>query len=327
MKKIIYFILIIIIAITAKFTYDYINKPSQLEGFAFGNGRIETTQVDIATKLPGRLESILVKEGDMIKKGDILARLDDKELHAKLMQAKAQVEQATQQKNYAIAIVAQSQSALDYSKKNLARSKSLYIDDNIPLAILQESETAVERTKAALMAAKVQISSAQATIQAALAQVETIQINIDESILYSPINGRVLYRLAEPGEVVGSGGKILSVLELTDTFMTIFLPTSQAGLIDIGSQSRIVLDALPNIAIPALVSFISPEAQFTPKEIETEKEREKLMFRIKVKINPILLQQHLKEIKTGLPGMAYIRLDDTKNWPQILSNVAKIQKP
>jgi HlyD family secretion protein len=325
MKKIIYFILIIIIAIGAKIIYDYINKPSALEGFAAGNGRIETTQVDISTKLPGRLEDVLVKEGDMVKKGEILAQLDTDELNAKLAQAKAQVEQAKQQKNYALAMVREKQSALDYSKKNLSRIKSLYVDDNTPLAILQESETAVERSNAALEAAKVQVISADATIKAAQAQVKSIQVNIDESTLYSPINGRVLYRLMEPGEVVGSGAKILSVLELTDTFMTVFLPTSEAGLVNVGSESRIVLDALPNIAIPASVTFISPEAQFTPKEIETEDEREKLMFRVKVKINPTLLEQHLKEIKTGLPGMAYIRLDNNKPWPQILSNVAKIK--
>jgi len=325
MKKIIYFILILIVALGAKFAYDYINKPSALEGFAFGNGRIETTQVDISTKLPGRVESVLVNEGDMVKKGDVLARLDSNELNAKLSQAKAQVEQTKQQKNYALALVRESQSTLNYSKKNLARAKALYIDDNIPLANLQESQTAVERAKAALEAAKVQVISADASIKAAQAQVKTIQVNIDDSTLYSPINGRVLYRLVEEGEVVGSGGKILSVLELTDTFMTIFLPTSQAGLVDIGSKARIVLDALPNLAIPATVSFISPQAQFTPKEIETQSEREKLMFRVKVKINPLLLSQHLKKIKTGLPGIAYIRLDETKPWPQILSNVAKIK--
>lgn len=325
MKKIMYIILIIVLIIGAKFVYDYLNKPSELEGFAFGNGRTETTQVDISTKLPGRLESVLVKEGDMVKKGDILAEIDTNELNAKLLQAKAQVEQSKQQKNYALAMLKESQSALDYSKKNLTRAKALYVDDNIPLATLQESETAVERAIAALEASKAQVISANANIKAAQAQVKTIQVNIDDSILYSPIKGRVLYRLMEPGEIVGSGGKVLSVLELTDTFMTIFLPTSQAGLIDIGSKSRIILDALPNIAIPASVSFISPEAQFTPKEIETQNEREKLMFRVKVKIDTTLLEQHLNEVKTGLPGVAYIRIDNTKKWPEMLSNVAKIK--
>lgn len=325
MKKIIYIMIIIIIGIGAKITYNYFNQVSNLEGFAFGNGRIETTQVDISTKLPGRLESILVQEGDMVKKGDILARIDSKELNSKLIQAKAQVEQTKQQKNYALALEKESQSALNYSKKNLARIKALYIDDNIPLATLQESETAVERAKAVLEASKVQVISADSSIKAAQAQVETIQININDSTLFSPVNGRVLYRLMEPGEIVGSGGKILSVLELTDTFMTIFLPTSDAGLVNVGAEARIVLDALPKLAIPSKVSFISPEAQFTPKEIETQNEREKLMFRVKVKINPTLLEQHLNKIKTGLPGMAYIRLDNTKEWPQMLSNVAKIQ--
>ena len=143
-------------------------------------------------------------------------------------------------------------------------------------------------------------------------------MQLEESRLYSPVKGRVLYRLAEEGEMIGSGGRILVVLDLIDTYMTIFLPTSKVGRIDIGSEARIVLDALPDIPIPSSVSFISPEAQFTPKEIETETEREKLMFRVKVKIAPELLQRHLEKIKSGLPGVAYVRLDETMPWPESL---------
>lgn len=190
---------------------------------------------------------------------------------------------------------------------------------------MQHDETTLARTKAALAAAKAQVTSAKASIKAAQAQVETIKVQLDESVLYSPVDGRVLYRLIEPGEVVGSGGKILSVLELTDTFMTIFLPTSQAGVIDIGAQARIVLDALPNVAIPAKVTFISPEAQFTPKEIETANEREKLMFRVKVKIDEALLAKHIEKVKTGLPGMAHIRLDTSLPWPASLGAPPKSQ--
>lgn len=325
MKKFIYLILIVIAVVGFKVAYDYLNPSSLLEGFASGNGRIETTQVDIATKLPGRLEAVLAKEGDLVKKGDILARLDTNELQARLAQAKAQVEQAVQSKNYAIAIVSERESAFNHAVKNLERAKALYVDKNIPLASLQENETAVKRANASVTASKVQVSSADAAIKAAQAQVETINININDSMLYSPVNGRVLYRLREPGEVVGSGGKIFSVLELTDTFMTIFLPTSQAGLVDIGSESRIILDALPNVSIPAKVSFVSPQAQFTPKEIETASEREKLMFRVKVKINAALLEKHIEKIKTGLPGMAYIRLDSTQQWPESLDNVPQTE--
>lgn len=325
MKKIIYTIVVALVAIALIFVYRYLNKPNTLEGFTSGNGRIESTQVDIASKLSGRVEEMMVEEGDMVSKDEILARLDTKAFEASLMQAQAEEEQARQNEKYAKAIVSKHQSSLDHAIKNLKRSESLYVDKNIPLATLQQDETIMQSSKAALAAAKAQAMSANAAIDAAKAQVETIRVNIDDSLLKSPIDGRVLYRLIEPGEVVGNGGKVLSILKLTDVYMTVFLPTSDVGLINIGSEARIVLDALPNVAIPAKVSFISPEAQFTPKEIETASEREKLMFRIKVKIDADLLLKHVEKVKTGLPGVAYIQLDSSAPWPDFLNNLAGSQ--
>lgn len=165
--------------------------------------------------------------------------------------------------------------------------------------------------------------SADATINAAIAQMETIKVNIEDSKLYSPIKGRVLYKIAQNGEVVASGGKVLVVLDLMNTYMNIFLPTSQAGLVNIDSEARIVLDAVPNVAIPAHVTFVSPLAQFTPKEIETQAEREKLMFRVKVRIDATVLEKYFKEIKTGLPGIAYIKYDKNTPWPESLSTLPK----
>jgi HlyD family secretion protein len=183
----------------------------------------------------------------------------------------------------------------------------------------------LQTAKAALSAAKAQVTNFEASINAAQAQVETIEVKIGECKLYAPVSGRVLYRLVEEGEMIASGGKALRVLDLLNTYMTIFLPTSQAGLVDIGSEARIVLDAIPNVAIPSKISFVSPQAQFTPKEIETESEREKLMFRVKVKIDAALLKEHMEKIKTGLPGMAYVRLNTALPWPESLNKLPNSQ--
>lgn len=296
----------------------YLTGPELPDTFASGNGRLESTEVDVATKLPGRVSEVLVQEGEMVTKGQQLANLDDRELAARLKQAQAQHEQAKQQLRYAEAIVAQRESERDLALKNLERSKSLYVNKNISLVQLQQHETALASAEAVISAAKAQVVSAKAAIEAAAAQVETIKTNLDDCNLYAPIAGRVLYRLVEPGEVVGSGTKLYTLLQLDDAFMTIFLPTAQAGRVMIGSEARIVLDALPDTPIPAFVSFVSPEAQFTPKEIETATEREKLMFRIKVKIDPVLVTEHLEKVKSGLPGVAYVRLDDAAVWPAFL---------
>jgi len=302
-------------------TQTFFKKPMPKASFASGNGRIEATEVDITTKIPGRLTEILAREGDFVENGQILARFDTKELEARLHQAQAQMEQAKQNKNYALAVVEQRKSELGLAKKNLERSQTLYVDKNISLVQLQQHETAVASAKAVLAAMNARVGSADAAIQTAMAQVETIQVNLEDSILVSPINGRVLYRLAEPGEVFGSGGKVLTLLELNDIYMTIFLPTANAGRVDIGADSRIVLDAMPQIAIPGRVTFISPQAQFTPKEIETKTEREKLMFRIKVTIDPDLVKAHIEKVKTGVPGMAHIRLDNQASWPAELNRL------
>lgn len=131
----------------------------------------------------------------------------------------------------------------------------------------------------------------------------------------SPVSGRVLYRLVEPGEVLPAGGRLLSVLDLTDVYITIFLPMRDASRVSIGAESRIVLDAQPDVAIPAKLSFVAPTAQFTPKEVETRTEREKLTFRAKVSIDASALNGRLLAIKTGLPAMAYIRIDANAPWP------------
>lgn len=316
---------VIIAGIITYYMMENFNSNQLPDAFAFGNGRLEMTEVDVATKYPGRVKDVLVQEGETVKKGQLMARLDTKELQAKLKQTKAMVEQAVQQKQYSSAIVAQRKSELSLAQKNLERSKSLYVNKNISLVQLQQDETRLESTKAALIAAKAQVVSAQASIEAAKAQEETIKVNIEESSLYAPIGGRVLYKLAEPGEVVGSGTKLYTLLDLTDTYMTIFLPTADAGRVNINSEARIVIDALPNQPIPAFVSFVSPEAQFTPKEIETDKERAKLMFRVKVKVDPKIIKEGFTSAKSGLPGVAYVRLDNSTPWPENLRTTQSVK--
>lgn len=328
MQKIIYKGLIVAGLATATiggiYLFNYMNRPELPKSIAFGNGRIEATEVDIATKIPGRLIDVSVNEGDAVKTGQIVAKLDTDELNAKVKQAQAQIQQARENRNYALAIVRQRQSELNLARKNLARSQNLYVNNNISLVQLQQHESALDTLSAALAAAKTQIIAADNAISAALAQKEAIETNIDDSTLKSPVNGRVLYKMLEAGEVIGSGGKVLTVLEIDDIYMTIFLPTADAGRVKIGSEARIKLDAL-DAAIPARVSFISPEAQFTPKEIETESEREKLMFRIKVKIDPTFLKNQSFRFSSGTPGIAHIRLDEKTPWPDELKIVSNVQ--
>jgi HlyD family secretion protein len=288
-------------------------------GIASGNGRIEAVEVDITTKYSGRLAEILAKEGDMVESGQVLANMDVQGLKAQVRQAEAEVRQARQKRNLAAAVIEQRKGELALSEKDLNRSRRLYESKAVALQKLQHDETAEQTAKASLEAASAQLADAEAAIEAAVANTEEIKTQLEDNVLKSPISGRVLYRLVEPGEVLPAGGKALTLLDLSDVYMTIFLPTEQAGKINIGSDARILLDALPGVVIPATVSFVAPRAQFTPKEVETQTEREKLMFRVKVKIAPELLKKHVEKVKTGLPGVAYVRMDPNVQWPERLS--------
>ncbi|MGN6448672.1 MAG: HlyD family efflux transporter periplasmic adaptor subunit, partial [Brucella intermedia] len=118
-------------------------------------------------------------------------------------------------------------------------------------------------------------------------------------------------------------GKVLNMVDLGDVYMTFFLPTEWAGRVKLGAETRIILDAAPQFVLPAQVTFVADVAQFTPKTVETEEERQKLMFRVKAKISQELLQKYIQQVKTGLPGMAYVKLDPNAEWPQHLAETVK----
>src|SRR5262249_42889584 len=139
-------------------------------------------------------------------------------------------------------------------------------------------------TKASLAEAQAMLQTSLQGVEVARANAATIQTRIDDATLMSPVTGRVLYRLAEVGEVVAAGGKVLTLVNLEDIYMEIFLPSEQAASVKIGAEGRITVDYDPTRAIAGYVSFVSPEAQFTPKQVETRTEREKLMFRVKIQL-------------------------------------------
>ena len=288
-------------------------------GFAKANGRIEAERVDVATKLAGRLQEVLVKEGDVVKQGQVLARMDTAELEAQLADAKAAIRQSERQHDQAIALLAQRKSELKLANQELERSQKLAAKGYTSQETVEQRHTAQVTADAAVNSAEAQIELAKAMIDSATAKANRIQTYIDDSVLTAPRSGRVQYRLALPGEVLAAGGKVLTLLDVTDVYMTVFLPTSEAGRVAIGAEARIVFDAVPQYVVPATISFVATEAQFTPKYVETKTEREKLMFRVKVQLPRDVLEKYSAWVKTGVPGVAYIRLDPAAEWPDYLA--------
>jgi HlyD family secretion protein len=326
--------------------WSYLHPKQLGESFAGGNGRIEAVEIDIAAKSPGRIKDILVNEGDFVTAGQVVAHMDTEVLESQRREAEAQLGQAQRaveraqsqvvqrraERQAALALVAQRETELDIARKRLVRSEPLAPERAIAILELDEARAAAQGAQAAVSAAKAQVAAAEAAIATAQSQVleaksaidawratiDRLQADINDSALKAPRDGRVQYRVAQPGEVIGGGGKVLNLLDLTDVYMTFFLPTAGAGRLAIDDEARLVLDAVPQYVIPARISFVSDVAQFTPKTVETASEREKLMFRVKAKIDPELLRKHIRNVKTGLPGMAYVRLDAQAEWPSTL---------
>ncbi|MCI4663177.1 MAG: HlyD family efflux transporter periplasmic adaptor subunit [Neomegalonema sp.] len=289
------------------------------EGFARANGRVEAERVDVAAKLGGRLTEITVKEGDFVTKGARLAQLDPAEIKAQIREADAAVGEARERISYAKALKKQRESELALARQELRRAESLRTRGVSSQETVDRRRSAVTVAEAAVAAATADVGRSEAAAAAAIARVDRLKTTLTDHDLTAPKDGRVQYKLASVGEVLAAGGRVLTLLDLTDVYMTVFLPTDQAGRLRIGDEARIILDAAPKYVIPATVTFVASEAQFTPKYVETAKERAKLMFRVKVRIAPDLLRRYRQVVKTGLPGVAYLRVDPAAKWPEELA--------
>jgi HlyD family secretion protein len=335
------------LAVAALVAWQMLRPKGPGKGFVSGNGRLEATEIDVSAKLAGRIQDILVSEGDFVAVGQILAHMQVETLEAQhdeaaarlqqsitaVASATAQVAMRESEKKAVLALVAQRESESDAARRRLSRSETLTregaasaqeLDDD--RARLGSSQAAVAAAKAqvdaaqsAIVAARTQVVSARSAITAVEATVTRIEADINDSALTAPRDGRVQYRIAQPGEVLAAGGKVLNLVDLADVYMTFFVPEATAGQLALGSEVHIILDAAPQYVIPSKVSFVASTAQFTPKTVETASERQKLMFRVKAQIDRELLQKHLKLVKIGLPGMAWIKLDPEAQWPAELA--------
>ena len=289
------------------------------EGFARANGRIEAERVDVALKYGGRIAEVLVDEGDMVEAGQIVARIDSTELEARIRAAEAATAQARQELIQARALVSQREGELAYAKAELDRTTALAKRGFAAEGLLDQRRSQHITATAALNTARAQQAAAEAAIEAAEASVAALRADLAEHTLVAPRKGRVQYRLAEPGEVLAAGGKVITLLDLLNVYMDVYLPTDEAGRLRYGAEARLILDAAPQYVIPATVDFVAAEAQFTPKYVETASEREKLMFRVKLRIPPEILAKYENIVKTGVPGMAIVRIKENAPWPDTLA--------
>ena len=295
-----------------------LTHPPLPAGISLGNGRIEAEEIDIATKYAGRVSELFADIGDMVAPGQVVARMDTRDLQQSLSKSEAQGRQAQHAVDEARANLAQQQTQKLLAQQEMDRASNLLKHGWTTQEIVDQRRQALDAAIAGLNVAQERISQTQHALDAVEHDAGYFRVEIADNTLVAPKTGRIQYRLANLGEVLPAGGKVFTMLDFTDVYMDIYLPTQAAGKVKIGADARIVLEAYPNHPIPAKVSFVASQAQFTPKTVETQTERDKLMFRIRARIDEERLRAHIDAIRSGLPGLAYIRWDQTAAWPKNL---------
>ncbi len=314
--------------ILAGLIYTFLTRNKK-EGndFIKVSGNIETTEVDVGFKIPGRIVSRFFEEGDWVDQGKVLGKLDDEDLRnrlevarATLMSAQARLSKLLagsrpEEIREAEAAVNQVKSDLENKRAHYERMKPLFERGVIPRDSLDNAEAAFKIAKAAFERAmetyllvkegprKEDIDEARAQVEQTQATVKLNETQLSYTTLYSPISGVVLVKSGEIGEVVNPGTSIVTLADIENVWLKAYIPETDLSKIKWGQEVLVTTDLRPKKEYKGKISFISSQAEFTPKSIQTEKERVTLVYRIKVDI-----PNRDMELKPGMPADGKILL-------------------
>jgi len=278
-KRLIVVGILLAAGIAAAVVYRFANSPEQ--GALVLSGNVEVTEVNVGFKLPGRVQTLFTDEGRSIKKGDKIAMLDGAEYEAQVEQSRAALLNVRTQ--------------LDKAKRDYDRAEMLYKQD----AISQQQ----------MDGAKTTYDVAVSQVQQASAALRNARIKLSDTVIYSPLAGIVLKKNVEEGETVSSGTPIVTIGDLENTWIKVYVKEDKLGFAKLGQQVEIKTDSYPDKRYSGSVTFISSEAEFTPKAVQTQEERVKLVFGVKVSV-----QNQNNELKPGMPADVKILLKNSSEF-------------
>lgn len=299
------------------------NNPDTIQA----SGNIESTNVTVSSKVSGEIKKILLDEGQLVKEGDTVMIIDHETLQFQLDQAEAGVETAKAQLSLlkkgareedisqAEEAVNQAQVNFDLAKKDNERMEKLLAVKSISQYQYDNASAKFELTQAQLKSAKEnlaklknfarpeEIQQAEANLKKQIAAADLLRKNIRDSYVESPINGFIVNKYFEKGETVTQMSSLFKVADLRTVDLKIYVSEEELGSVKLGQTADISIDAYPNKTYKGKVIYISPEAEFTPKNIQTKDERTKLVFAVKIKVdNPEF------ELKPGMPADAVVHI-------------------
>jgi HlyD family secretion protein len=334
-KKRVFFAGILVTLIVAGLLYYYFAKNQKGEqGVLQVSGNIEATEVDVGFKISGRIVELTVDEGYWVEKGKLLARLEDEDLRQRVHMARASLLSAQAQLSKLLAgsrpeeireaeaALRQAEYDLENKRTNFDRMKALYDRHVIPRELFDNAETALKIATASRQRAKENydlvlqgprkedIDNAGAQVKQAQASLTLAETQLSYSVLRSPLTGVILVKSGEVGEVVNPGTPILTMADIENVWLRAYIPETDLGKVKWGQEVIVTTDLHPKREYRGTISFLSSQAEFTPKNIQTEKERVTLVYRIKVDLpNPD------RELKPGMPADGKILLSSEPRKP------------
>ena len=327
MKRIVIPIVLVALAVAAFFAYRATRKTEDPNRLA-ASGTVEATDAQLGFQATGRIAEIRVREGDVVERGATIALLDRAEMEARREQAEAQIAVAgAQLRDLELGSrkeeVAEARAALDAARDRLAdaerdaeRSRTLFAGGVVPRENLDKSQLVVEVTKSQLRQAEERLRLLEAgprrerieAQRAQLAQVEAALKAVDAALanmtVTAPFPGVVTVRHREPGEVVQAGSPVVTLLDIDDRWVRIYVPEDRIGALHLGAPAAITTDTYPGKRYPGEVTFIATEAEFTPKNVQTQEERVRLVYAVKVRVS----DDPGQELKPGMPADVEIEL-------------------
>jgi HlyD family secretion protein len=294
------------------------------------SGHIEATETDLGFKVPGKIAAIHFEEGEEVKAGEVVAELESEDLRRELDAARARLEAARatmakleagyrpQEVRQAQAAMAQAQADYDEKAKDYRRMENLFARRVVPASIRDKAEAVYLMAKESLRRAQENydlqrkgfrqedIDAARAEFRQTQASLELAETRLGYATITSPVTGVVLARPMEPGQVAAVGATVLTLGDLDRAYFEGYIPQTDLARVRYGQKAAVTTDTYPDKTYPAWVSYIASKAEFTPKSVETYKERITLVYRTKVRVeNP----HH--ELKPGMPAQAMIFLEET----------------
>lgn len=289
--------------------WRWFSPPPLPEGILEGHGRIEGTEIAVASKITGRITRMSVNEGDQVEKGAEIARLSADEIEARLAQATARAEGAERQVDQLSERVKTLAHHAAKVRIDHERNQLLFRQGAISKQQFDRSENALKEAEGALRATGALLSASQSESAATQALRREAEAAFSEMRITAPITGTVVTKVMEEGELALPGRTLVALIDLTRPYLRVYLPEREIGKIKLGDPARVYIDSFPNRPFEAEVTEVARKAEFTPKDVHMPDERVTLVYGVKLQIkNP---QGFLKP---GMPADALIKWKPEAPW-------------